>query len=99
MERIVYLDNAATTPVDAAVLDEMKPFFIEQFANPLTYMHSSAGDVAHAAVEEARSRVASLIGSNPEQVVFTSGGTESDNWVLKLSLIHISEPTRLGMIS
>jgi len=42
MERIVYLDNAATTPVDSAVLDEMKPFFIEQFANRMTYMHSSA---------------------------------------------------------
>ncbi|MCX6097677.1 MAG: cysteine desulfurase family protein [Caldiserica bacterium] len=83
MERIVYMDNAATTPVDAAVLDEMKPFFTEQFANPMTYAHSSSGDVAHVAVEEARVRVASLIGSQPEQVMFTSGGTESDNWVLK----------------
>src|SRR5450756_1661325 len=83
MQRIVYLDNAATTPVDPAVFEEMKPFFTERFANPMTYMHSSAGDVAHTAVEEASVRVASLIGSNPEQVVFTSGGTESDNWVLK----------------
>lgn len=83
MERIVYMDNAATTPVDAAVLDEMKPFFTEQFANPMTYAYSSPGDVAHVAVEEARVRVASLIGSKPEQVMFTSGGTESDNWVLK----------------
>jgi len=83
MERIVYLDNAATTPVDSAVLDEMKPFFVEQFANPMTYMHSSAGDVAYTAVEKARERVASLIGSKPEQIMFTSGGTESDNWALK----------------
>src|SRR5450756_2478710 len=83
MERVVYLDNAATTPVDPAVLEEMKPFFTERFANPMTYAHSSSGDVAHAAVEEARVRIASLIGSKPEQVVFTSGGTESDNWVLK----------------
>ena len=83
MERIVYLDNAATTPVDPAVFEEMKPFFTEQFANPMTYMHSSAGDVARTAVEEARERVAALIGSNPEQIIFTSGGTESDNWVLK----------------
>lgn len=83
MERIVYLDNAATTPVDPAVFEEMKPFFIEQFANPMTYMHSSAGDVAYTAVEKARERVASLIGSKPEQIMFTSGGTESDNWALK----------------
>ena len=83
MERVIYLDNAATTPVDPAVFEEMKPFFTERFANPMTYMHSSAGDVAHTAVEEARVRVASLIGSKPEQVVFTGGGTESDNWVLK----------------
>jgi cysteine desulfurase len=77
------LDNAATTPVDPAVLEEMKPFFTERFANPMTYAHSSSGDVAHAAVEEARMRVATLIGSKAEQVMFTSGGTESDNWVLK----------------
>ena len=83
MDRIVYLDNAATTPVDPAVLEEMKPFFIERFANPMTYMHSSSGDTAHIAVEEARARVASLIGAKTEQVIFTSGGTESDNWVLK----------------
>jgi len=83
MERIVYLDNAATTPVDPAVFEEMKLFFVEQFANPMTYMHSSAGDVAYTAVEKARERVASLIGSKPEQIMFTSGGTESDNWALK----------------
>jgi cysteine desulfurase len=77
------LDNAATTPVDPAVFEEMKPYFSEKFANPMTYTHSSSGDLAHTAVEEARGRVASLIGSKPDQVVFTSGGTESDNWVLK----------------
>ena len=83
MDRVVYLDNAATTPVDPAVFEEMKPYFSEKFANPMTYTHSSSGDLAHTAVEEARGRVASLIGSKPDQVVFTSGGTESDNWVLK----------------
>ncbi len=83
MDRVVYLDNAATTPVDPAVFEEMKPYFSEKFANPMTYTHSSSGDLAHIAVEEARGRVASLIGSKPDQVVFTSGGTESDNWVLK----------------
>jgi cysteine desulfurase len=83
MDRVVYLDSAATTPVDPAVLEEMRPYFTEKFANPMTYTHSSSGDLAHTAVEEARGRVASLIGSKPDEVVFTSGGTESDNWVLK----------------
>lgn len=83
MERIVYLDNAATTPVDPAVMEEMRPYFTERFANPMTYTHSSSGDVAHTALEEARIRVASLIGAKPDQIVFTSGGTESDNWALK----------------
>ena len=54
MKKIVYLDNAATTPVDPAVLEEMRPYFSEQFANPMTYAHSSLGDTAHTAVEEAR---------------------------------------------
>jgi cysteine desulfurase len=83
MDRVVYLDNAATTPVDPAVFEEMRPYFTDKFANPMTFTHSSSGESAHTAIEEARGRVASLIGSKPDQVVFTSGGTESDNWVLK----------------
>ena len=83
MNKVVYLDSAATTPVDPAVFEEMRPYFTERFANPMTFTHSSVGELAHTAVEEARERVASLIGSKPDQVVFTSGGTESDNWVLK----------------
>lgn len=90
MDKVVYLDNAATTPVDPLVYDEMKPFFTEQFANPMTYMHSSMGDMAHTAVEDARERVAGLIACRPEQVVFTSGGTESDNWALKGALERAS---------
>lgn len=90
MDRVVYLDNAATTQVEPLVYDEMKPFFTEQFANPMTYMHSSMGDMAHTAVEDARERVAGLIACRPEQVVFTSGGTESDNWALKGALERAS---------
>ena len=86
MERIVYLDNAATTPVDPLVVEAMKPFFTEEFANPMTYLHSSLGDTAHAAMEDARDSVAALVGARSEQIVFTSGGTESDNWVLKGTL-------------
>ncbi len=83
MDRVVYLDSAATTPVDPVVFDEMRPYFTERFANPMTFMHSSSGELARTAVEEARGRVASLIGSKADQIIFTSGGTESDNWVLK----------------
>jgi cysteine desulfurase len=83
MNKVVYLDSAATTPVDPAVFEEMRPYFTERFANPMTFTHSSVGELAHTAIEEARGRVASLIGAKPDQVVFTSGGTESDNWVLK----------------
>ena len=74
----VYLDHAATTPVRPEVLEEMLPFLDQEaFGNP-----SSAhrfGRVAHAAVEEARRQVATALGVDPHQVVFTSGGTEADN--------------------
>jgi cysteine desulfurase len=90
MNKVVYLDSAATTPVDPAVFEEMRPYFTERFANPMTFTHSSVGELAHTAVEEARGRVASLIGAKPDQVVFTSGGTESDNWVLKGAVEHAS---------
>lgn len=83
MPRIVYLDHAATTPVDPAVLEVMLPFFSQEYGNPMTAGHSSAGDSARAAVERARSQVAALVGARPEQVFFTSGGTESDNWAIK----------------
>lgn len=78
--RRVYLDHSATTPVRPEVLEEMLPFFKDQFGNPSTIY--SWGREAKNAVEEARARVASLIGAQPEEVVFTSGGTEADNMAL-----------------
>lgn len=83
MERIIYLDNAASTAVDKEVLATMLPFFTEQYANPMTSGHSSLGDVAYEALEKARSQVAALLHAQPEQIIFTAGGTESDNTVLK----------------
>ncbi len=76
-----YLDNAATTPVDPRVKTAMLPYLEEFFGNPSS-VHS-AGQAARAAVEEARGQVASLIGARPDEIFFTSGGTESDNWALK----------------
>jgi cysteine desulfurase len=73
----VYLDYNATTPVDPRVLDAMLPSFSADFANPSS-IHSP-GQRARAAVETAREQVAALIGAKPQEIVFTSGGTESDN--------------------
>ena len=73
----VYLDFNATTPVDPAVLDAMLPYFTANFANASS-IHTP-GQRARNAVETAREQVAALIGANPKEIVFTSGGTESDN--------------------
>lgn len=76
-----YFDNAATTPVDPRVVDEMLPFFMECPGNASS-IHQY-GRRAFAAVEEARERVATLIGAeDPSQIIFTSGATESNNWVI-----------------
>ena len=73
----VYLDYNATTPVDPQVLDAMLPYFSGDFANASS-IHTP-GQRARAAVETAREQVAALIGARPQEIVFTSGGTESDN--------------------
>ena len=73
----IYLDYNATTPVDPAVLDAMLPYFSADFANASS-IHGP-GQRARSAVETAREQVAALIGARPQEIVFTSGGTESDN--------------------
>jgi cysteine desulfurase len=73
----VYLDFNATTPVDPAVLDAMLPYFSAEFGNAAS-IHTP-GQKARAAVETAREQVAALIGARPQEIIFTSGGTESDN--------------------
>jgi cysteine desulfurase len=73
----IYLDYNATTPVDAAVLDAMLPYFSENFANASS-IHTP-GQKSRNAVETAREQVAALIGASPKEIIFTSGGTESDN--------------------
>src|SRR6266700_5802324 len=76
----VYLDFNATTPVQPEVLDAMLPYFSEEFANAAS-IHTP-GQRARAAVETAREQVAALIGARPQEIVFTSGGTESDNYAI-----------------
>ncbi len=78
---VTYLDYAATTPVRPEVLEAMLPFFTEKFGNPSTLY--SMGTSAKEAVDAARAHVAALIGATPDEVYFTSGGTESDNWAIR----------------
>lgn len=80
MKRI-YLDHAATTPTRPEVMKAMLPYFTDAFGNPSSIY--SYGQEARQAVEEARSSVAELIGARSEEIVFTSGGTEADNYALK----------------
>lgn len=81
----IYLDHHATTPVDARVLAEMLPYFTEQFGNPASKSHVFGWE-ARDAVELAREQVAQLIGARRQDIVFTSGATESDNLALKGSV-------------
>ncbi|MDP3048711.1 MAG: cysteine desulfurase NifS [Thermodesulfovibrionales bacterium] len=73
----IYLDNNATTNIASEVLEEMLPYLKEMYGNPSS-MHTFGGQL-HRKVEEARARVAGLIGAEPEEIIFTSCGTESDN--------------------
>ncbi len=76
----VYLDNAATTPLDPEVFEAMRPFLMEDFGNPSsTHAH---GRKVRAAVESARKKVAELLSCTPGEIIFTSGGTEADNAII-----------------
>lgn len=82
----VYMDHAATTPLDERVFDAMVPYLKEHFGNASS-VHAH-GRKARFAVEESRERVAALLGAEPGEIVFTSGGTEADNLAIKGVLFH-----------
>jgi cysteine desulfurase len=81
MQNWIYLDHGATTPLEPAVLEAMLPWLQSSFANPSS-LHAPAR-AARAAVEDARARVAALLGCRPAEIIFTSGGTESVNAALR----------------
>ena len=81
MKERIYLDNAATTKVSDEVLQEMLPYFRETYANP-SAIYSSAGE-AKMAVKSAREHAAALIGAKTNEIYFTAGGSESDNWAIR----------------
>jgi len=89
---LIYLDNAASTPVHEEVVKEMLPFFTEYYGNPSS-IHR-LGRNAHKAVEEARKNIAKLINADPEEVLITSGGTESNNMSL-YGIAHTSKKNHI----
>ncbi|MBR0281847.1 MAG: aminotransferase class V-fold PLP-dependent enzyme, partial [Oscillibacter sp.] len=93
---MIYADNAATTKLDPAALEAMKPYLLEEYANasqPYSFSRKP-----RKALEEARATIADCIHAKPDEIFFTSGGTESNNWVIKSSAFSDSS-RRLTIVS
>jgi len=91
MTHPIYLDYAATTPVDPRVLEAMRPYFADSFGNPSS-VHRY-GQAAEAAVDSAREAVASVLGCRPDEIIFTSCGSEADNLALRGTALARREQT------
>jgi cysteine desulfurase len=93
--KVIYLDNNATTQVAPEVLEEMLPYFNEFYGNPSS-MHTFGGMVEHK-IAEARERLAGLLGASPEEIIFTSCGTESDNTAIRAAIL--SNPDKKHIVT
>jgi len=80
-KKLVYVDNNATTRVDDEVIEAMKPYFTELYGNPSS-IHNFGGQIGRK-IADARAQVSELLGAQDTEIVFTSGGTESDNFAIK----------------
>ena len=81
MKKFIYADNAATTQLDIEAFEAMKPYLLNEYAN--ASQPYSFSRMPKKALKESREIIAECIGANPEEIYFTSGGTESDNWAVK----------------
>ncbi|WMM23272.1 cysteine desulfurase NifS [Tissierella sp. MB52-C2] len=81
MDKYIYMDNAATTPVKKEVLDEMMPYFTEKYGNPSSVY--SLGSISKRAIEASREKIAKIINADKREIFFTGGGSEADNWAIK----------------
>jgi len=88
----IYLDNAATTPVDAEVLKAMNPYFADDFGNPSS-IHSF-GQVARSAIDQSRNKIANFLNCKSTEIIFTSGGSESDNLAIR-GVVESVIPTKM----
>lgn len=89
MNKIIYMDNAATTALKPEVFEKMKPFLINNYANP-SAVYSFAQE-AKAAVDNSRDTIAQLIGARSNEIYFTCGGSESDNWAIKATALALKD--------
>lgn len=94
---MIYLDNAASTPIDPLVVEAMMPYLTEQFGNPGSLY--KLGRDAKAAVEKARAQVARLMGAKPEQIIFTSGATEANNMVFEITRLFLKQLGKTHVIT
>lgn len=81
MDKLIYLDNAATTAVNPEVFEAMKPYFLENYSNPNSVY--TFAQQSKRAVEDARETIAGILGAKANEIYFTGGGSESDNWAIK----------------
>lgn len=79
---MIYFDNSATSPIDEEVVDAMLPYLREEYGNPSSKYYAKAAN-AKSAVEDAREKVAMLLGAKHEEIIFTAGATESTNFIIK----------------